>query len=118
VLLIDGDTFVQAFVTDVLAMQGITVMTAADIERGVELCRERQQDIALVLVDMDMRRMSSSEVVSRLREIVPNTAIVIVSGYAELDALRAIGTERVSGFLQKPYTSDTLLREVQRFVSS
>ena len=118
VLLIDGDVFVQEFVTEVLVMQGMTILTASDIEHGVKLFRDRQRDITLVLVDMDMRGMSGSAGISRLRKILPNTPIVIVSGYAELDALTAIGTETVNGFLQKPYTSDTLLREVRKFVVS
>jgi len=100
----------------VLAMQGMTILTASDIEHGVKLFRDRQRDIALVLVDMDMRGMSGSAGISHLRKILPNTPIVIVSGYAEFDALTAIGEETVNGFLQKPYTSDALLREVRKFV--
>lgn len=117
VLLIDDDTLVQEFVTSVLAQHGMTAVTASSVERGVELLRERQRDIALVLVDIDMRGVSGAMVVRRLREITSEVAIVIISGYAEREALIMTGVERVSGFLPKPYTHGMLLGEVRKFIS-
>jgi len=116
VLLID-DTFMHEFVAGVLTKQGMTVLTASDGERGVELFREWQRDIALVLVNIEMQGISGAAVIHRLREIAPDAVIVIVSGYPEQEALRTIGIETVSRFLPKPYTHDMLLREVRRFVS-
>ena len=117
VLLIDDDTLVQEFVTSVLAQHGMTAVTASSVERGVELLRERQRDIALVLVDIDMRGVSGAMVVRRLREITSEVAIVIISGYAEREALIMTGVERVMGFLPKPYTHGMLLGEVRKFIS-
>jgi len=117
VLLIDEDVFIQDFVVSALTRERITVLTASDGERGVTLFREQHQRIALVMVDMDMHGVGGAALIHRLKEIAPDVAIVIVSGFAELEALRVSGVGHVSGFLQKPYTHAMLVREVTKFVA-
>jgi len=58
--------------------------------------------------------MSGSEVVTALQEIDPGVKIIISSGYSEEEATKKIGTGKISGFIQKPYTMGALLAAMKR----
>jgi len=44
--------------------------------------------------------------------------IIISSGYSEDEGIKRMGGSRYSGFIQKPYTLQSLLSIVQRVASS
>jgi DNA-binding NarL/FixJ family response regulator len=57
--------------------------------------------------------MSGEETLPFLRELQPGLEVVVTSGYSEAEALRLFRGARVSGFIQKPYTVQQLVRKVK-----
>jgi len=69
--------------------------------------------IVLVLLDLTMPVMGGEEAFHRLRAIRPDVEIILTSGYDEAQALAGFAGKEVSGFLQKPYTGETLAEAVR-----
>jgi len=65
------------------------------------------------VLDSGLPGMSGGETLGHLRELQPDLAVMISSGYAEKEALRPFEGARISGFLQKPYLAQDLARAVK-----
>jgi DNA-binding NarL/FixJ family response regulator len=57
--------------------------------------------------------MDGSEVFDALREIKPQVAVMLSSGFAEQEKVRAMLSQGLRGFLPKPYTQEKLLSQVR-----
>jgi DNA-binding NarL/FixJ family response regulator len=57
--------------------------------------------------------MSGQEALPELREIRPDVEVVVSSGYSESEAMALFGGQRVSGFVQKPYTAKGIAEKVK-----
>jgi CheY-like chemotaxis protein len=92
----------------VLSSFGYTVLTANSGARALELFAHWKDSIDLVLVDLVMPNMSGREVTEQIRKLAPRTRILWCSGY-----VRSKNVEEEDPYLQKPFTSQDLLRAVK-----
>ncbi len=113
-LVIDDEAPVREAVTDILEMEGLTVIAAATGAEGIELYRKRARGIGLVLLDLSMPGLSGEETFKQLRQIDPEVRVILSSGYSQAEAFERFAGEGLLGFIQKPYDADTLIREVRR----
>lgn len=113
ILAIDDSLMLLSFVKEVLIEANYEVTSAST---GEEAVREAQSSLPdLILLDFILPDMRGDEVCRRLLEN-PGTAaisVVYMSGYgAELQASRSENSN-VIGFLNKPFTSDLLIKTVE-----
>lgn len=110
ILVAEDEDGVRAIVARVLRSRGYTVILARDGQEAVELFTVHANEIALVILDAIMPRMTGSQAHEEIRRQRPTIPILISSGYpSETTALSDGGAH----FLQKPYDPDMLLREVR-----
>src|SRR5438045_9077827 len=101
------------FVKEALVGANYDVTTASTGEEAVRAAQTGMLD--LVLLDFILPDMKGDEVCRRLLENAATAAIPVVymSGYgAELQAIRSENSN-VIGFLNKPFTSDLLIKTVE-----
>lgn len=112
-LVIDDSLMLLSFVKEVLIEANYEVTTASSGEEAVRAAQSGVPD--LILLDFILPDMKGDEVCRRLLEN-PGTAgipVVYMSGYgAELQASRSENSN-VIGFLNKPFTSDLLIKTVE-----
>ena len=113
VLAVDDSLMLLSFVKEVLVEANYDVISASS---GDEAVREAQSTLPdLILLDFILPDMKGDEVCRRLLDN-PGTAgipVVYMSGYgAELQASRSENSN-VIGFLNKPFTSDLLIKTVE-----
>ena len=60
-----------------------------------------------------MPNMGGEEVLPELRKIRPEVKVVVSSGYSEAETMTLFQGQRVSGFIQKPYTSTGLAERIK-----
>jgi two-component system, cell cycle sensor histidine kinase and response regulator CckA len=113
VLLVEDEQQVRELVEQVLTRLGYTVLVAADVGAAIDLCRLHRQGIALLLTDVVMPQVSGPEVYQRVKVLVPNIAVLYMSGYTgDKVFARGVSEEGVA-FLQKPFSPVELARKVR-----
>ena len=112
ILVVDDEELVRSLARAVLERAGHTVIDACDGEDALVQFEAAPDDVALVLLDMTMPRMSGVECLRGLRAIRPDLPVVLSSGYNEQDAVARVAGRGLAGFLQKPYTAAELLAKV------
>jgi len=103
VLLIDDDERVRQVGQSMLLSLGLQPLLAADGPGGVEIFRERHQQIRCVLLDLMMPSMGGVEVLEALRAIDPLCRIVIITGYHEVSATNGLETAQADAIILKPF---------------
>ncbi|MEM6960321.1 MAG: response regulator [Myxococcota bacterium] len=85
----------------------LTLYTADSGDEALAILQ--QQDIAVLLCDQRMPRMSGVEVCEKAREIRPDTIRIIVTAYADMHAaIDAINRGQVTRYLAKPFQNEEL----------
>ena len=79
----------------------------------MEAFRELHNEIVLVILDLTMPYMDGEETFRELRRIDPKVRVIMSSGYTESEIIPRFAGKRLSGFLQKPYTLDTLTQRLR-----
>ena len=113
VLVVDDETTVSAMAKKALERYGYTVLLADSGPEAIHIAKRHPGEIALVVLDMSMPDMSGEEVLPELRKIRPQIKVLVSSGYSESETLPLFGRQRVTGFIQKPYTSKGLAEKVK-----
>ncbi|HUP02890.1 MAG TPA: PAS domain S-box protein [Bryobacteraceae bacterium] len=113
VLIVDDEAVVRAMAKTALERHGYAVLIADGGEAAVDLCKRHPGEIALVILDLSMPRMSGEEALPALRRIRPDIKVLISSGFSEAEAMSVFAGQRVSGFVQKPYTATRLAERVK-----
>jgi two-component system probable response regulator PhcQ len=79
------------------------------------LARARECAFALVISDQRMPGMTGVELLAALREVQPDCGRIVLSGYADLNALMAaINEAAIDRFISKPWTDFELLSAVRQ----
>jgi len=113
VLVVEDDTPVRDFVTRVLSEKGYRVLSACEGFEALRLCGDCADPVDLLVTDVVMPRMGGRELASRVETAKPGVRVLFVSGYTE-NAISHHGIlEAGLEFLQKPFTTDALLRKVR-----
>ena len=117
VLVIDDEEGVCEAVTDILDIEAIPTLTALDGPTGLNIYRQRMNEIGLILLDLSMPGMDGAETFQALLQIDPQAPVILSSGYDERDVFRQFDEQGALGFLQKPYNLTTLLETVGRHIN-
>ena len=111
VLLVDDEETLRALGARILEHLGLTVITAEDGRKALEIYRNDKDLIDAVLMDLTMPHMDGAQAYAEMRKINPDVKVVIASGNVVEDVAARFAGKGVAGILQKPY-SIISLREV------
>lgn len=114
VLVIDDEDQVRMVTAQMLQRSGFDVLTASDGSDGIELFQRHAGTITCVLLDMTMPGVSGEAVFRAIRQIKPDVRVLLISGHSEQTVVSHFVEQQRVRFLQKPFTSQTLLQQVQQ----
>ncbi len=112
VLLVEDDAMVRRLTERVLVEAGYDVEVAAGPERALELLVAAEARFAVLLTDIVMPGLSGVELARHVRELDPGIGIVFMSGYTGDTISRDAVRDLEAGFVEKPFTPETLLEGV------
>lgn len=112
VLVIDDEAAIREAVSDILELQGIEVLSAADGCQGVEIFQSNVAWIDLVLLDHKMPGMSGQATLEKLLEIKPDARVLMTSGLVSRNGQPPPRQSDKVGFLPKPFNADRLTEAV------
>ncbi len=115
ILLVEDDSAVQDLLCAYLEGLGYATLAADDGVAGLEVVRQSERRVDLVVTDLVMPRMNGIELVRHLRSEQPGLKVLLMSGHAQdherLEKEVLLGGDCV--FLQKPFTTGTLGRTIR-----
>ena len=118
VLYIDDDPTVVTVARMALQMRGFNVLTARDGLEGFEVFRDAGNDIDAIVMDECMPRMRGVGCLKAIRELDPDIGALLVSGNITESVRLEANNAGISGFLDKPYQIDDLIKEIHRVLAA
>jgi CheY-like chemotaxis protein len=112
VLVVDDENIVLEAHKKALEAFGFTVLIARDGVEAVEVFRQHEAEIRLVLSDLSMPRMDGWETLSALRKIAPGLPVILCSGYSKAQVMEGRHPELPEAFLSKPCTFDEFRKTI------
>ena len=116
ILLVDDHAEVRSTTAAVLEDSGHRVFQAADGAEALRVLEANGCDCNLLITDYAMPHVSGTECIRKARELCPDVPALIITGYAEADAIadRPDGVE----ILLKPFTPAALEGAIARMVGA
>ena len=113
ILLVDDEEVVRRTAKSALQRYGYSVVVAEDGQGAVDLFRNMHDRLSAVVLDMTMPVMSGEDAFEHLRQIDPKVPVILSSGFNEVETIRRFAGKGLAGFIQKPYTAQSLLAKMK-----
>ena len=114
VLLVDDEPTIRAVLSQGLENAGYKVIEAVDGVDGFGAFVRHRSSISVVLLDLTMPRMNGDEVFEEIHKVAPEIPVILMSGYSQPEATRALADKGLAAFLSKPCSIKEALAVVQR----
>jgi signal transduction histidine kinase len=117
ILLVEDEPVVRMLAARVLREQGYTILEATNGMEALQLLEDQAgQPIQLLLTDMIMPFLGGLKLAEQLRSRWPGLKVLLMSGYPNGVALPDNESETKYTYLQKPFTAETLARQVRQLL--
>jgi two-component system, chemotaxis family, chemotaxis protein CheY len=115
VLVVDDSQSIRNEVSDALGPAGFSVLQAADATEAFA-CLAKHQDIAMVVLDVNMPGMSGIDVLERLRQDRPESdlPVLMLTTEAERTLVDRAKKAGAKGWLLKPVKPQLLVSTILR----
>jgi nitrogen-specific signal transduction histidine kinase len=113
VLLVDDEKAMIEVGSEILQCLGYRVLVARSGQEAVEVYAENKDRIDIVILDMIMPGMGGGETFDKLKAADPGVKVLLSSGYSVKGEASDILARGCQGFIQKPFTIETLSGELR-----
>ena len=113
ILIVEDEELLIDMVHLLLEANGYKVYAAHNGLEAIEVYKEHNKEIDLVLSDMGLPGMTGAEVFKKLKEINPDVKVTLASGFIDPDVKSELFKAGAKGFIQKPYSPDEVLRKLR-----
>lgn len=115
ILVVDDEPAIRVALSEILTRSGHSVTTADNGFEAIEKLKE--SPFSLAIVDMKMPGMDGMEVLKRVREMTPDTHVVIITAYGTVPSAVEAVKNGAFDYLLKPFSSEALEGVVMRALS-
>jgi PAS domain S-box-containing protein len=116
ILVVEDDPEVRRLVVRGLEEEGYSVAQAAHGAEAIELARQADGNLHLVVSDVSMPTMPGRELARRLAEIRPDVPVLFISGYPGADVVQRGLLDAGRPFIQKPFSPEALADKVRELL--
>jgi nitrogen-specific signal transduction histidine kinase/ActR/RegA family two-component response regulator len=114
ILLVDDENAVRELGEEMLRRFGYSVIAAADGEKALEIYREKQEYISLVILDLIMPGMGGHKCLEEILRVDHSQSVVIASGYSVADPTNEALKSGTKGCIKKPYEIGQMLKVIHQ----
>jgi two-component system, cell cycle sensor histidine kinase and response regulator CckA len=97
----------------VLVEKGYKVIPAGDGLAAVNIYKERKKEIALVLTDLGLPKMSGKEECAEIKKLNPSARMIVATGYLDPGMKSEFLKAGIQHFLFKPYDLKQVLKVIR-----
>jgi CheY-like chemotaxis protein len=113
-MVVDDEQVVCMAVSKMLEQEGFRVSTCRNGREAIEHYRRHWREVGLVLLDLIMPELDGKATYRSLKEINPEVAVLLCSGYSLDGDAQALLDSGADGFIQKPFRRPELIEEISR----
>jgi DNA-binding NtrC family response regulator len=113
---VEDEEQIGKMVKDVLDMAGYNVIRARSPSQAMEAIAQLKSPLSLVVTDVVLPEMSGPELVHKIRSIIPDVKMLLISGYGEWSVVHHQMVEPGTPFLQKPFSLTALTQKVSSLI--
>jgi len=113
VLLVDDEEMILDIGQKILKAMGYHVSLAKSGKEAIEVYRQQNDQIDLILLDMVMPDMCGGETFDCLKTINPGVRVLLSSGYSIDGEAAEILKRGCNGFIQKPFNMEQLSQKIR-----
>ncbi len=107
ILVVDDELPIRELMKVCLEIEGFDVITADNGLDGLQRYKENKDQVQVVVTDLEMPKMSGSDMIHHIWNIKPDMKVVVASGSPESTQCRG------TSCLQKPYSPRELTQAVR-----
>ena len=120
-MVVDDSATMRKIIARVISMSGIEVGRLEEASSGDEALEKlRAARVDVILCDINMPKMSGTNLVKKIREELPdckNTKIIMVSAESCQDRITDVMADGADGYITKPFTPEKFQQELAEFVT-
>ncbi len=113
ILLVEDDEGVRDFTADTLRELGYDVFEAANGKEALELIKEMNMNLDLLLTDLVMPEMNGKELAEKVTAWLPHAGVLYTSGYTDNNIIHSFKLKEGINFIKKPYSVQALATKVR-----
>lgn len=114
ILLVDDEETILLLGKQILLGPGYTIYTASDAEQAIDIYRQKNDEIDLIILDLIMPGIGGLDCMKEILKINPQAKIIIVSGYVDSGLVSNVIELGAKNFIKKPYRIGDLLDVVRK----
>ncbi|MBA4369542.1 MAG: hypothetical protein C0403_18095 [Desulfobacterium sp.] len=113
ILTVDDEDGVIRILKRILNHLGYNTIPANSGEKALEIYKEKQEEIDLVILDLGMPGMGGHQCLAKLIELDPDVKVIIASGYSAEGLIKDTLKQGALGYVVKPFTRDEISKMIR-----
>ena len=114
ILLIDDDEWIRDSLCIFFEAENCHVLALETAEEGLSAIKDQRFD--LILVDYKLPGLDGLEFLRRISVIQSDAIKILISAYLNKNVIAEAKKLKVHGFIEKPFTSDTILASLAQTI--
>jgi len=111
ILVVDDEAMIRQLAKTILLRAGYQVLVAENGAVALEVLREHSHQVALIVLDAVMPRLSGRDTLGELARVAPDVAVLFSSGYST-EQMGLHEFPQIRALLPKPYRAEQLVDKV------
>lgn len=116
ILVVEDEELLLDLLKTVLEGRGYRVLIARDGLEALDVFEQREKEIAIILMDIGLPKMSGWEVLRRMKDMNPKVRVILASGYIDPHSKSELLKAGAKHFIQKPYVLKEVLQRVREVI--
>jgi two-component system cell cycle sensor histidine kinase/response regulator CckA len=113
ILVVDDEPKMRQILRIGLVAHGFHVLDAENGQEALRICKEHEGPIHLLLADVVMPGMSGVELAPRVKALLPEVQVILMSGHHDDQILLHASLNPNTPFFHKPFTLEALVKTIQ-----
>ena len=116
ILLVEDEDTLLNVLEGLLKSKGYRVFSARDGFEAVELYEQHVNEIAVVVSDLGLPKMTGQDAFLRMKSVNPKVKVIFGTGYLDPELRTELLGLGARGFIAKPYGQDELLKRIRELI--